>query len=71
MGLELQRQGYKHLSNLILQIDFWFDLMNTGLRDHKRKLKPHMAPYESVDDQRLGWLRSFPSMLDFLLAFLN
>ena len=59
VGLELQQQGYAALSNFILKIDYWFDLLNTNLYDHKRKLKPHMAPYSTVDDERLEWLRSF------------
>ena len=61
--MELQVRGYKALSEFILQIDYWFDLFNTGFKSGKRKNKPHMEPYREVRDERLQWLASFPGCI--------
>lgn len=60
VGQQLKKEGHDALSDFILQMDYWFDIMNTGLKDHQRKLKPHMAPFRDSNDERLLWLRSYP-----------
>ena len=62
VGMELRVRGYSALSEFILKIDYWFDLLNTGLRDGKSKNKPHMEPYRDPCDERLEWLMSFPGI---------
>ena len=59
VGMELRVGGYNDLSEFILKIDYWFHLLNTGLRDGKSKNKPHMEPYCDPCDDRLEWLTSF------------
>ena len=51
--MELQVRDYKALSEFILQIDYWFDLLNAGFKSGKRKNKPHMKSYREVCDERL------------------
>ena len=60
VGVELRVRGYNALSEFILKIDYWFDFLNTGLRDDKSKNKPYMEPYRDPCDDRLEWLTSFP-----------
>ena len=69
VGLALKERGHIALSKFIFLVDHWFDLMNTGLVDYKRKLKPNMAPYTDCNDERLKWLVvTLPGMI---LSFIS
>lgn len=65
VALELQRTGYICLSEFVLLMDRWFDHMNTGWFDAKRRAKPDMEIYKPNDEhttKRLEWLgKEFPN----------
>lgn len=64
VALELKRIGKNQLSEFVFLIDQWFDLMNTGLFDGKRRAKPNLEVYKRNDEntsKRLKWLsKDFP-----------
>ncbi|XP_078495457.1 uncharacterized protein LOC144750539, partial [Ciona intestinalis] len=40
------------------------DLLNTGLFEYKRKLKPQLKPYTNINDERITWLTTtFPEYI--------
>ncbi|XP_078495476.1 LOW QUALITY PROTEIN: uncharacterized protein LOC144750569 [Ciona intestinalis] len=64
VGLELKAKGYTQMSDFVLKIDHWFDLLNTGLFEYKRKLKPQLKPYTNINDERITWLTTtFPEYI--------
>ena len=56
MELAVKLAGHVHLAEFLLFVDYWFDLMKTGLHDHKQKAKLQLSPCTNVNDDRIKWL---------------
>ena len=56
-NLNLFNKDAPETARFCLYIDKFFDCLNArSLEEGKRRLKPDLNPYESVDDERLHWL---------------
>ena len=52
-------QEYKETANFCLKMDKFFDCTNVrNTKEHLRKGKPHLKPYEKIDDGRFEWLQN-------------
>ena len=70
VGLELMRKGKEGLSNFVLLVNRWFDLVNTSIYHSQRRANEDLLPYRSKDqksEERLHWLRY--SFMDYLLSW--